>query len=59
MKLQDQNQQILTENNKFILQLILTRQSPKIQFQQQLDLTLRNLAYQVFKIKDYQKGKIY
>ncbi len=59
MKLQNQNQQIHTENKKFILQSILTKQSQKIQFQSQIDLTLRGSVYQVFKKIGCQKRKKY
>jgi len=59
MKLQNQNQQIHTENKKFIPQTTLTKQFQKIQFQSQIHLILRGSVYQVFKKIGYQKRKKY
>jgi len=59
MKLQNQNQQIHTENKKFIIQTTLTKQFQKIQFQSEIDLILRGSEYQVFKKIGYQKRKKY
>jgi len=59
MKLQNQNQQIHTENKKFIIQTTLTKQFQKIQFQSEIDLILRGSVYQVFKKIGYQKRKKY